>query len=74
MRLVLDSVITENQSAFVSGRHILDNILIANEVASYLKSTGLKGFMFKVDFEKAYDSVSWEFIQSIMSLMGFSET
>jgi len=57
LRLVLSSVVAETQSAFVKKRQILDGILIANEVVD--EATKLKKdlLLFKVDFEKAYDSV-----------------
>ena len=51
-------------TSFVPGRHIIDNIVIAQEVIhSMCKKTGKKGFMaIKVDLEKAYDRLNWDFI------------
>lgn len=36
-----------------------------------LKHTGNDGFIFKVDFEKDFDSVLWEYLEEVMSYMGF---
>lgn len=54
----MDLVISENQTSFIKGRQILDGVLIANEIVHEVGSLGKKGIMFKVDFQKVYDSVS----------------
>ena len=57
LRQVLGDTISESQGAFVSGRQILDVALIANEVVEDYRSSRKSGFIFKIDFEKAYDHV-----------------
>ncbi|GJT61429.1 RNA-directed DNA polymerase, eukaryota, reverse transcriptase zinc-binding domain protein [Tanacetum coccineum] len=69
---VIHKLIRPNQTTFLSGRQILDSILIANETVNYAKKEKLKLLIFKVDFEKAFDSVNWKFLIDIMSQMGFS--
>jgi len=54
---VLPKVIDKHQAAFLSGRGLLDSVLIANETVDYLRKYKLKGVIVKVDFEKAYDSL-----------------
>ncbi|GAU48899.1 hypothetical protein TSUD_98900 [Trifolium subterraneum] len=71
LRLVVGSVISETQSAFVKDRQILDGILLANEVVDEAKNYKKELLLFKVDFEKAYDSVDWEYLDSVMSHMSF---
>lgn len=64
LRLVLPDVISENQSAFVLGRQITDNILMAHEVMHSLKGrrAGKNYSMaIKLDMSKAYDRVEWGF-------------
>lgn len=68
---VVASVISKNQSAFVNNKQILDNILILNESIDYVKRGKEKGLVFKVDFEKAYDSVLWEYLDEMMRNMNF---
>jgi hypothetical protein len=55
LKMVLGSVISETQTAFVKNRQILDGILIANEVVDEAKESNKELMLFKVDFEKAYD-------------------
>ncbi|GKC97532.1 cysteine-rich receptor-like protein kinase, partial [Tanacetum coccineum] len=68
---VIGSIISPNQLAFIAGRQILDGCLIANEVIRMANIEKLKLLLFKVDFEKAFDSVNWEFLLDIMRQMGF---
>ena len=53
---VISSLIFEEQSAFVHNWQILDGALIANEVVDGVIRRKKSGFIFKVDYEKAYDS------------------
>lgn len=46
------------QSAFIKGHFILDGIICLHEIVHDLKSRNSKVFILKLDFEKAYDSVS----------------
>ena len=70
---VLDSVISESQSAFIGKRNILDGVMIASEVIDEVKKSKKKAFLFKIDFEKAYDSVKWDFLLDMMVVMGFGK-
>ncbi|XP_045810560.1 uncharacterized protein LOC123905002 [Trifolium pratense] len=59
LRQVIGSVISESQTAFVKNRQILDGILITNEIVDEARKSKKDLMLFKVDFEKAYDSVDW---------------
>lgn len=54
---VIDSVVDVNQTAFIKGRHIMDGILILNEAMDEAKKRRIGRYFFKVDFEKAFDSI-----------------
>ena len=75
LKLVLGSIISESQSAFIPGRSITDNVMISAEVMHYLKRKrqGREGVaVLKIDMSKAYDRIEWKFLSSIMLKMGFS--
>jgi len=75
LKLVLDKCISDNQSAFVPGRSILDNAMAAIEIVHYMK-TKSKGNKYdaalKLDISKAYDCIDWDYLRDIMIKMGFS--
>ena len=63
----------QTQSAFIEGRHLLQSVLIANEVVEEAKRSKKPCLVFKVDYEKAYDSVSWDFLVYMLRRMGFCD-
>jgi hypothetical protein len=74
LRLVLDDIIAEEQSTFVLGRLITNNVLIAYECIHYLyKKKGKSGACaVKLDLAKAYDLVEWNYLRAVMEALGFS--
>jgi len=71
IKKVLSSIIDDSQSTFLKDRGILDSVLMANKVVEDLRKGGRSGLCLKVDFEKAYDSVRWEFLYEMLHRMGF---
>ncbi|WJZ85876.1 hypothetical protein VitviT2T_005388 [Vitis vinifera] len=72
LRGVLHETIHYTQGAFVQGRQILDAVLIANEIVDERRRSGEEGVVFKIDFEKAYDHVKWDFLDHVLEKKGFS--
>ncbi|KAM0016162.1 putative RNA-directed DNA polymerase [Helianthus debilis subsp. tardiflorus] len=67
----LGNLVNRNQSAFVSGRKISDNILLTQELMhNYNLNRGKVRCAFKIDIQKAYDTVSWSFLKSILLAFG----
>ena len=63
MKVVLQEVVCENESAFLAERLIIDNILVAHEVMNHIgkRRKGKSGEMaLKLDMSKAYDRVEWK--------------
>ena len=71
IKRVLHKVISKSQNAFVKDRQILDAVLIANELVDSTLRRKKQGMVCKLDIEKAYDSISWEFLNQVMGRMGF---
>ena len=71
LRLVVDEVVGANQFAFVKGRQILYCSLVANGVIDGIRRNGSSDLLLKVDFEKAYDSVDWFFLDFVLEKMRF---
>ncbi|GKD81131.1 RNA-directed DNA polymerase, eukaryota, reverse transcriptase zinc-binding domain protein, partial [Tanacetum coccineum] len=69
---VLGNLVGENQSAFIEGRQITDNILLSQELfKGYNRKQNIKKVSFKIDLQKAYDTISWDFLKEILELFGF---
>ena len=71
MQPVMSSIISPFQSSFVKGRQILDGALIAAELIDTYKKHRLQAAILKIDFHKAFDNVSWDFLNWALGEMGF---
>ncbi|CAM8913937.1 unnamed protein product [Rhodiola kirilowii] len=71
---ILPEIVSDFQSAFVLGRLISDNILLAHEVLHYIKSRKNQKvgfFSIKMDMSKAYDRMEWRFLELMLIKLGF---
>ncbi|XP_039029118.1 uncharacterized protein LOC120163190 [Hibiscus syriacus] len=71
---VFPSMILKNQTAFVKGRSIVDNTLLAQElVRGYNRKNISHRCAMKIDFQKAFDSLNWDFIDIVLYALGLPE-
>lgn len=76
LKLHLPNLISPNQSAFIEGRPIQDNILVAHEAFHNfrLRKKGKKALCaLKLDIHKAYYRVEWDFLAAVFTKLGFRE-
>lgn len=72
LKAILPRIIAANQSAFVQGRLLKENVLLATElVKNYHKETVFPRCAMKIDISKAFDSVQWSFVIATLTAMGF---
>lgn len=72
----LDKIVSPNQSAFIKGRSIHDNSILAHELFHSMKNKkGNGGLMaIKLDMEKAFDRMEWNFLLKKFLALGFSQS
>nr|GFA61019.1 putative RNA-directed DNA polymerase, eukaryota, reverse transcriptase zinc-binding domain protein [Tanacetum cinerariifolium] len=68
---VINSLISEVQTAFLPNRQILDGPFIINELLAWCRHKKKNAMIFKVDFAKAYESIRWDFLDDILCSFGF---
>ncbi|KAK6143157.1 hypothetical protein DH2020_023505 [Rehmannia glutinosa] len=69
---VVPKLIDPAQSAFISGRNITDNIFLAQEIIrNYARVRISPRCAIKVDLKKAYDTISWSFLEQVLNGLGF---
>lgn len=71
--LLARRLVATNQSAFIKGRYILESVVVAHEVVHSIHKCKEKGVILKLDYEKAYDRVSWNFLFEVLASRGFSD-
>ncbi|KAA0047098.1 LINE-1 retrotransposable element ORF2 protein [Cucumis melo var. makuwa] len=71
LKTTLPDTISGKQLAFVKNRQITDAILMANEAVDYWKVKKIKGFILKLDIEKAFDNLNWDFIDFVLEKKNF---
>eukprot|EP00253_Pinus_taeda_P008428 PITA_08428 len=74
LKTILPGIISEEQSGYVEGRQILDNILLAQEMIHSLHSRKEAGMLMQLDLSKAYDKVSWKYLEAVLKAFGFCNT
>lgn len=74
MKDLMPRLVLEEQTGFVQGRDIVDNVLLAQEFIRHLdKKTRGHNIAFKLDMLKAFDMVRWDFLQSLLLKFGFAD-
>ena len=67
----LTSLISEDQTGFIKNRYIGSNIRLIYDIINHLTSSNSPGLLLCLDFEKAFDSVDWNFLFKVLVAFGF---
>ena len=70
---VMSNIIDKCQSGFIKGRNIVEGIMSLHEILHDTKVRKKDGLVLKLDFEKAYDKISWNFLFECLKQRGFCE-
>ncbi|XP_071709435.1 uncharacterized protein [Rutidosis leptorrhynchoides] len=71
LKVAIPSIISENQNGFVPSRLLMDGVMVVNEVVHLAKKKKSPILLLKIDFSKAYDCISHEFLITVLHKMGF---
>ena len=71
IKKVLPNIIHHNQSGYVEERYIGETIRTIYDIMEFTKNEGISGILAFLDFEKAFDSIEWNFISRCLEVFGF---
>lgn len=71
IKSTLDLLISNTQTGFIQGRYIGENTRFIYDLMSYTEVKNIPGLLMLIDFEKAFDSISWSFIYKVLLFFGF---
>ena len=74
MKPYLDYLIDKAQNGFVQGRYICECTRLAYDIMSYTETFNIPGMLVLINFEKAFDSLSWSFIYKTLRCLGFGQS
>ena len=67
----LPKLIHSDQTGFIKDRYIGQNIRLLSDLMEYTDAKKISGIFLFVDFEKAFDSIEWSFINNALELFNF---
>lgn len=68
---ILPKIISADQTGCIPGRYIRENTRLVYDIMSFTELQDIPGLLVMIDFEKAFDSVSWKFIQETLNFLNF---
>ena len=74
IKSTLHKVIHADQTGFIAGRYIGENTRLVYDIMHFTVENNIPGLILLIDFEKAFDSVSWSFLYKVLEFFGFGES
>ena len=73
LKTVLDKLISKSQTGFIKGRYIGGSIRLIYDIMNFTEIRNKNGLLMLIDFEKAFDSISWKFMYNTFEFLGFGK-
>ena len=70
----LDKLINYDQTGFIPNRYIGENTRLIYDIMHYTEEENIPGLLLLIDFEKAFDTVSWDFIDKVLTFFNFGSS
>ena len=67
----LQNLISHTQTGFIKGRYIGESTRLVYDIMEYVENNKKPGLLMLIDFEKAFDSISWKFMYNVLQFLGF---
>ena len=74
IKTVLDDIINKDQTGFIKGRSIVENIRLIYDIMKFTDEKNIPGLLLLIDFEKAFDSLSWNFLHKALEHLNFGHS
>ena len=74
IKLVLDDLINRDQTGFIKGRSLVENIRVIYDIMKFTEEQQIPGLILLIDFEKAFDSLSWNYLHKALQHLNFGES
>ena len=71
LKFFLPNLINSDQTGFIKGRFIGENIRLLQSIICYAKEKNMPGLLLFLDFEKAFETIEWTFIKKTLNYFGF---
>ena len=73
LKAILPSIINDCQKGFLKGRYIGENIRLIHDIMIHTETNNIPGLLMSIDYQKAFDSISWRFIEKAMEFFNFGD-
>ena len=70
---ILNKLIDKTQSGFIAGRFIGESTRLVYDIMNHCENYNMNGLLMLIDFEKAFDSVSWDFLYKVLHVLNFGQ-
>ena len=74
LQKVIGKIINDDQTAYIKGRFMGNNVRLVSDVIDYYDILNKSGILLAIDFRKAFDSIEWNFIYKSLESLNFGQS